>query len=537
MAKARKALPVALAALACGLCLSAAAQEAIEDPVPEAIAKGALAVAAVPFVRAPRTEDPTQGGITNDAYARIQYLQPVPGSSRLAFNDIRGILYLTDANGAEPSIYLDLREQDVAFYNGAFPNEAGFMGFAFHPQFAAPNTPGYGKFYTAFDATAESGVADYAESEDNVQESVVREWTANDPEAAVFAGSTREVMRVGQFAPNHNAGTVAFNPNAKEGDDDFGLLYVCFGDGGAGGDPNDNGQNLANPLGAIARIDPLATSDGSAYGIPPGNPFAGNPDVAGEIWAYGLRHAQQFSWDVDGRMFIGDIGQDQVEEVNIGVAGANYGWRLREGTFATGHEYGTQLGPVYPLPEADPEPFTYPVAQYDHDEGFAVGGGYVYRGSDIPALHGWYVFTEFPRGRVLAIPADDLRPGEPTEIVEVRMFFDGEERDLVDVAGFPNPYNRVFPRVDARLGIDHRGELYLLTKGDGWIRRLVAHRTAPAPATAAATYWLHKKRQRVVCEDGSVVVPGEDCTKECEGGQRVPQDDDCPSASATDEGR
>ena len=210
---------------------------------------------------------------------------------------------------------------------------------------------------------------------------------------------------------------------------------------------------MANPLGAIARIDPLAISDDSAYGIPPSNPFAANPDAAGEIWAYGLRHAQQFSWDVDGRMFIGDIGQDQVEEVNIGVAGANYGWRLREGTFATGHEYGTRLGPVYPLPEADPESFVYPVAQYDHDEGFAVGGGYVYRGSDVLALHGWYVFTEFPRGRVLAIHADDLRPGEPAEIVEVRVFFDGEERDLVDVAGFPNPYNSAYPRVDARLGI------------------------------------------------------------------------------------
>ena len=536
MAIVRKALPVALAAVVCGLCLDVAAQEAIVDPVPEAIAKGALAVAAVPFVRAPRTEDPTRHWATNDAYARIQYLQPVPGSPRLAFNDIRGILYLTDANGAEPNVYLDLRERDVAFHNGAFPNEAGFMGFAFHPQFATPNSPGYGKFYTAFDATAESGVADYAESEDNVQESVVREWTANDPEAAAFAGTTREVMRVGQFAPNHNAGTVAFSPNAKEGDDDFGLLYICFGDGGGGGDPQDNGQNLANPLGAIARIDPLATSDDSAYGIPPSNPFAGDPDAAGEIWAYGLRHAQQFSWDVDGRMFIGDIGQNQVEEVNLGVAGANYGWRLREGTFATGHEYGTLLNKVYPLPEVDADAYVYPVAQYDHDEGFAVGGGYVYRGSGIPALHGWYVFTEFPRGRVLAIHADDLRPGEPAEIVEVRVFFDGVERDLVDVAGFPNPYNRAFPRVDARLGIDHRGELYLLTKGDGWIRRLVAHRTAPAPS-AATTYWLHKKRQRVVCEDGSVVIPGEDCTKECEDGQRVPQDDDCPSESATNTAR
>lgn len=506
---------VAVVAASTVLAMDAAAQEPIANPLPAAIVKGSFRVAALPFVRAPRTEDPAASPrSTNDAYARIQYLLPVPGSSRLAFNDIRGILYLTNANGAAPSIYLDLRSEDVSFHNAAFPNEAGFMGFAFHPQFATPDTAGYGKFYTAFDATAESGVADYAEDSANVQESVIREWTADDPAAAVFAGTSREVLRVGQFAPNHNAGTVAFNPTAQAGEDDYGLLYICFGDGGGGGDPNDNGQDLATPLGSIARIDPLATSDGRAYDIPASNPFAGNADAAGEIWAYGLRHAQQFSWDTDGRMFIADIGQDQIEEVNLGVAGANYGWRLREGTFATGHEYGTRLGPVYPLPETDAQAFAYPVAQYDHDEGFAVGGGYVYRGAAMPALYGWYVFTEFPRGRVFAIDTEDLRPGEPAEIVEVRLFFDGEERDLVAVAGFPNPYNSAYPRVDARLGIDHDGELYLLTKGDGWIRRLAAHGSAPSASSAEATQWWLHKRQRLVCNDGSVPLPGEDCAKE-----------------------
>ena len=96
----------------------------------------------------------------------------------------------------------------------------------------------------------------------------------------------------------------------------------------------------AKPHGAIIRIDPLAGDGSRGYGIPPDNPFVDEAGVAPEIWAYGLRHAQQFSWDTDGRMFIGDIGQGFVEEVNLGVPGANYGWRLREGTFATGYAVG-----------------------------------------------------------------------------------------------------------------------------------------------------------------------------------------------------
>ena len=494
------------------LCAQAAAQQAIEDPVPQAISKGHLKVAAVPFVRAPRTTDPARPGGTNDAYARIQYLLPVPGSLRLAFNDIRGVLYLTNAANVEdttPTVYLDLRREGVAFHNAAFPNEAGFMGFAFHPQFALPDKPGYGKLYTAFSATAESGTADYAEHPRNAQESVIREWTADDPNADVFAGTSREVMRVGQFAANHNVGTIAFDPTASEGDDDYGLLYICFGDGGSANDPLNHGQSLATPLGSIARIDPLASSDERGYGIPASNPFANTAGAAGEIWAYGLRHPQQFSWDPDGRMFISDIGQDQVEEVNLGVAGANYGWRLREGTFATGHEYGVRLGSVYALPTSDRPDFVYPVAQYDHDEGFAVGGGYVYGGTAVPALQGWYVFTDFPRGRVFAIDTEALVPGEPADIVEVRLFFGGKERDLVDVAGFANPYNPAYPRVDARIGIDHAGELYLLTKGDGWIRKLVAHDSASA-ASSATTYWLLKRR-RLECADGSVVPAGSTC--------------------------
>ena len=488
----------------------------LADPIPATIEKGRLHVAAVPFVRAPATED-MRGG--NAAYARIQYLLPVPGpGSRLAFNDTRGILYLTDASGASPQVYLDLRRQGLGFTNANFANEAGFMGFAFHPEFATTGAPGYGKLYTAFSAEPE-GAADYADDDDLVEHSVLQEWTAADPAAAVFTGETRALLRVGQFAPNHNVGTIAFNPRAAAGAADYGLLYICFGDGGSGHDPRDNGQRLDTPLGAIARIDPLGTNAG-AYGIPADNPFVDSEDTAPEIWAYGLRHPQQFSWDAaDGRMFIGDIGQNEIEEINLGVAGANYGWRLREGTFATGMAVAERRGPVYERPDADPTSLTYPVAQYDHDEGYAVGGGFVYRGSRIPALYGKYLFTDFPRGRLFAIDSADLTPGEPAAIEEVRLTFEGQERPLTAVAGFPNDYRIGELRVDARLGIDHDGELYLLTKGDGWIRRLVplpASPTAPAGATAeppeaAGRWWLQRRRWQA-CSDGTVAVAGEACS-------------------------
>ena len=498
----------ALLALALALAEGAAAQTPLADPIPEPIAKGPLRVAAEAFVRAPPSRDMATPGGTNSAYARIQYLLPVPGpGGRLAFNDTRGLLYLTDSTGAAPQVYLDLRNENVGFTNANFPNEAGFMGFAFHPQFATVGAPGYGKLYTAFSAEPE-GAADHA-GEGAVQHSVLQEWTATDAAAATFAGAARELLRVGQFAPNHNIGTIAFNPASRPGGADYGRLYVGLGDGGGAHDPRDNGQRLATPLGAILRIDPLDTADG-AYGIPADNPFVAEADAAAEVWAYGLRHPQQFSWDSDGRMFIGDIGQDQIEEINLGVAGANYGWRLREGTFATAMAHGGRGGPVF-RPDEDPLPFVYPVAQYDHDEGLAVGGGFVYRGSRVPALADKYLFTDFPRGRLFAIDADGLVAGQPADILEVRLTFDGVERELADVAGYPNTY-RPGLRVDSRLGIDHDGELYLLTKGDGWIRKLAAQRpAAAAPPPGGGDRWRAVRRSWRACDDGGVAPRGEDC--------------------------
>lgn len=459
-----------------GEVVPSASPAALEDPVPEPIAKGELVVEAVEFVRLPRTEDPNKRNLTNDAYARVQTMVAVPdGSGRLAVTDLRGLVYLTDRSGAPPGVYLDLRARDVDFHNDAFPNESGLLGFAFHPHFGRPGTPGYGRFYTAFSSGPDSGEADYLDESGSGQESVIREWTATDPAADVFEGESREVLRVGQFESNHNIGRIAFDPGADENSANFGRLHVAMGDGGGANDPRSHGQDAFTPLGAILRIDPLGETGGRRYGIPRDNPFADGDGGIGEIWAYGLRHPQHFSWSPGGTMFITDIGQNHIEEINIGVAGANYGWPLREGTFATGMGIpGGRPGSVYPRPRDD-RPLHYPVAQYDHDEGFAIGGGFVYAGSAVPELRGSFVFTELARGRLFHVEAAGLDPGEPAPIEEIRIIIDGRERELADVAGIPDTYRAgALARVGLRLAVDSEGELYLLTKGDGWVRKVVS---------------------------------------------------------------
>ena len=434
----------------------------LSDPIPDKIVKGHILVAAEPFVRAPRTSDyPSLSKVEerDNAYARIQYLLPIPGQpDRLAFNNTRGVLYMTDTNGSPPEVYLDSSIQDIDFCP-SYPRSTGLLGFAFHPEFSAEASPARGKFYTAY-TMASRDHPDHCDSD------VIREWTINDPMADVFRGTSREVFRARRHKNfDHRIGTIAFNPYAHQHSADYGLLYISLGDGSV----EWNGQNRSSLYGSLLRIDPRGDKPSS----PLDNPFISQTEVAPEIWAYGFRHPQHFSWDARGRMFINDIGEWKIEEINLGIAGGNYGWPLREGTFGRIYElvYSRILADVI-LPFTPT--FIYPVAQYDHDEGRAIGSGFVYQGKQIPQLREKYVFSDIVTGRVFYIDTHDLRPGEPTEIKELRLSFDGQERALIDVVGWgPDPTMRPRLRADARLGIDAAGELYLLTKRDGWIRKLV----------------------------------------------------------------
>ena len=264
-------LAAALAALHSAGCTDSAMRE-LADPVPSAIAKSETIVAAVPFLQAPRTFDPPSqrptGGAREDPHARIQYLQPVPdGGGRLAFNDTRGLLWVTDRAGGPPSLYLDLRRRRPDFFNAwPFFRENGFMGFAFHPDFAHKGRPGYGRLYTAFTAKPRSGAADHRIEGEVRCEAVIVEWMAVASEANVFSGTARELFRVQMRSHRHNVGTIAFNPTANRGQADYGLLYVGIGDGQR---PTSCVEDVAPPRGAILRIDPLPVGGGGATASPP----------------------------------------------------------------------------------------------------------------------------------------------------------------------------------------------------------------------------------------------------------------------------
>ena len=204
------------------------------------------------------------------------------------------------------------------------------------------------------------------------------------------AASARVVLAVGQPFANHNGGNLVFGPD--------GFLYVGLGDGGSGGDPGGNAQDLATLLGKLLRIDPRPSGN-RPYTVPADNPFAGRAGARGEIWAYGLRNPWRFSFDAGtGALWIGDVGQGEREEISMAAAGSkggeNYGWNRYEGSrpYAGGSAAG--LVP--------------PVHDYARDDGnCAVTGGYVYRGERLAALRGRYVFADFCKGEVLALVAGD----------------------------------------------------------------------------------------------------------------------------------
>jgi glucose/arabinose dehydrogenase len=241
-------------------------------------------------------------------------------------------------------------------------SEQGLLGITFSPN--------GGLLYVDYTDTAG----------DTRVESYVMDGDHADP------SSRREVLFVDQPFSNHNGGEVTFGPD--------GDLYVGLGDGGSGGDPLGNGQSLSTLLGKILRISPRSTG-ARPYAIPAGNPFVEKAGDRPEIWAYGLRNPWRFSFDRQtGDLWIGDVGQSAWEEIDRQRAGSpggvDYGWNVMEGN--------------HPYAEGSTQGLETPVYEYPHSQGrCVVTGGYVYRGTDIPGLVGWYVFGDFCTGRLEAI--------------------------------------------------------------------------------------------------------------------------------------
>jgi hypothetical protein len=420
-------------------------------------------------------------------HSAVQGAQPTGNGRDLAIHDHRGVIWLTNPSGRTPVQFLDVRARaDVEFDNSFNPGESGMHGVAFHPNYAGdPSQPGYGKFYTAV-SVRPTRPADFHD-DDNLNDSVLIEWTT-DPRRKVYAelAPPREVLRIGDFENNHNVGTIIFNPTARPGDADYGKLYIGYGDGGGGNDPRNYGQDLTSPWGKVVRIDPL-DPDGAGplrYGVPSDNPFVGQGGAADLVWAYGFRHPQGLGFDrLTGDLYIYDFGQANLEEVNLGVAGGNYGWQIREGTFLT--SYAVNGDKVSETVWSDPDAIVgdglvYPVAQYDHDEGRGVTSGQVYRGTLVPELYGKLVFTDVVRGRLFYIELADIALGSQAPLYEFDLVHNGLVTTLQDLAG-AGP----LMRTDARIGFDHRGELYITTKAYGRVYQLVSLIAVPAPGPLA----------------------------------------------------
>lgn len=429
----------------------------------------------------------------NDQPARASVLTSTP-DGRIFVNDQRGLLYTVSADGTIVTLYLDLAALTPLLSDNG---ERGFHGFAFHPEFNTPGTRGYGKFYTLASqrdtdvpATFTPGVPGAGHTHDEV----LLEWSALDPSAGVFrpadaARPFREVLRIARPNPNHNAGYLAFNPTAAPDGADWGNLYFGVGDSGGAGDPLGLAQSLGNAYGALLRIDPLLPaaddprrSANGQYRVPADNPsFTTNPALLPEKFAAGLRNPQRFTWDLtDGRLFIADIGQNQVEEIDLGRAGANYGWNRREGSFVY-HADGSIGASV--RDDAATTGFTYPVAEYRHfgSAGNGVTAGPVLRGERFPGLGDGsrLLFADFPTGVAYTVDADNLPQGGQDGITELRLRQDGVERRFLD---FIRQVNPAAGRADLRFGTDAAGNVYFLNKQDGVIRRVVTTPTPPADA-------------------------------------------------------
>jgi len=367
------------------------------------------------------------------------------GSGRLFIADQRGTVHILVNETVLPTPFLDISSKLVP--ERADFDERGLLGLAFHPAYATAAAPGEGKLYVYYSAPFKVSAGDPNLADEN---------------------SERILLTFDQPQFNHDAGQVAFGPVDK-------LLYIATGDGGSSNDNNaghtggsaarpssalGNSQDPTNLLGKILRIDPFGSGGpGGQYGIPIGNPFVGDGGgVREEIYAYGLRNPWRFSFD-DGsggtnRLFCADVGQGDVEEVNLIVSGGNYGWRNKEGEF-------------FPSFSAGAPPLTGtvldPIAQYAHpgvvigvppllEVGRSVTGGHVYRGNAIPALQGIYVFADWsdssgtPNGTLLGLEETSPLSG----------FFD---ISILDIAS-GNPIGRYIPG----FGEDEAGEIYVATK-------------------------------------------------------------------------
>ena len=416
--------------------------------------------------------------------ARPMLMSYEPGTRRMFVNDMHGALYSVSNDGKMVTPYFD--HQDPRWTNPVqFQNfERGFQSFAFHPDFNRRGAPGYGKIYTYVDTSNVTPTPDWTPTTPGskvAHHAVLLEWTAKNPAAATYDGDApRELMRWHRPFVNHNGGQLGFNPTARRGSADYGLLYVGNADGGSGGDPMNMAQNLASTFGKILRIDPLGkNSPNGKYGIPKDNPFVNDndPNTLGEIYAYGARNPQRFAWDSKtGVLYMADIGQGVDEEVTTVPKGGNLGWRVWEGS----HRYVNGSEVSLEAPRSDPK-VVYPVVEFAQldpllQNSSAVTMGYVYRHSRLKALRNLLLFGDNPSGEMFYVNADNLPKNGGQDAIRRIVFNDkGQTKTLLDLVKEKTAEQGKKPptRADLRFGEGPDGRIFILNKWDGVIREIV----------------------------------------------------------------
>ena len=326
------------------------------------------------------------------------------GSGRIFILEKEGkIISLSDGI---PSTFMDIDDRIRSR-----ESERGLLGLAFHPDFKSNS-----KFYVY-----------YTDLRGDV---VISEFKTDESGKYGNKESERVLLRINQPFSNHNGGQIEFGPD--------GYLYIGTGDGGGGGDPFDNGQNINSLLGKILRID---VNSGSPYGIPSDNPFV-NKSGRDEIWSYGLRNPWRFSFDTKaGDLYISDVGQRKWEEINFQPArskgGENYGWRYLEGFNSFKLEKNIDL-----------KELTMPVFEYGHEDGCSVTGGYIYRGREHPNMTGTYFLGDFCTGIIWGLK------GKNNKWVFSKLL-----KKPIFISSF---------------GTDENGEIYVLDFKSGYVYQLVS---------------------------------------------------------------
>jgi glucose/arabinose dehydrogenase/mono/diheme cytochrome c family protein len=386
---------------------------------------------------------------------RIVKMDHIPGSERLFVADLRGQLY--ELIDQKPKLVLDLHQLFPKFIDK--PGLAtGFGSFAFHPDFQ-----NNGLLYITHTEPPNSASADfyYDDSIKVTLQWILSECKIENPAKQPFEVSERELFRINVVTGIHGMQEIAFKPNIATDDTDYGKLFVNIGDGGAA----ENGylflaDNPGTAWASILRIDPRGNnSKNGRYGIPEDNPFVGVSDALPEVFAYGFRNPHRTAWDHHGRMLATDIGHHRIEELNLILPGKNYGWPYREGTFVLHPQIN--MSAVFALSSNEGSKYTYPVAQYDHEEGNAISGGFEVAEDAIPQLKGKYIFGDIVRGRLFFIDLNEIELGKQAKVYEWYISVDEKNTDLMKLTGAT--------RVDLRFGKDASDNVYIMTKADGKI--------------------------------------------------------------------